>query len=104
MSQQKSKSEKKLNLSIQREFTDTPGPRHEDLLLDRFQQALDQDCVLIVDLDGTEGYATSFLESAFGGLARRYGPQEVLAHIEFKSDDEPFLVKEIEKYIAEAMA
>jgi hypothetical protein len=57
---------------------------------------------LLVDLDGTEGYATSFLEASFGGLARRFEPAEVLSILQLKSEDEPYLIQEIQRYISEA--
>jgi hypothetical protein len=53
-------------------------------------------------LDDTAGYATSFLEAAFGGLAREYPIDEVLATLEFTSADEPYLPEEIREYIKEA--
>ena len=57
---------------------------------------------LIVDLDGAAGYATSFLEEAFGGLAREFGSQAVSNTLELKSNDEPYLVDEILTYIRNA--
>lgn len=104
----------KIYLGVAKEFTDTPGPRSreegehsgqeflETLLKPKFQQAISQATKLLVDLDQTEGYATSFLEAAFGGLAREFGPDKVLEHIEFKCDDEPYLEDEIKRYIREA--
>jgi hypothetical protein len=106
----------KIYLSVAKEFTDTPGPRSREegehsgqefldtLLKPKFQQAISQGTKLLVDLDQTEGYATSFLEAAFGGLAREFGAETVLQHIEFKSDDEPYLIEEIKRYISEAAA
>jgi hypothetical protein len=103
-----------MNLNIAAEFSQTPGPRTreegkfsgeqflEELLLPRYQQAVAANTNLNVDLDDTEGYATSFLEAAFGELARRYEPAQVLQTIIFKSDDEPYLVEEIQRYIKEA--
>jgi hypothetical protein len=55
-----------------------------------------------VDLDGTMGYATSFLEEAFGGLARKHPDEEVLNHLRFCSKDEPYLIDELTQYIKEA--
>jgi STAS-like domain of unknown function (DUF4325) len=104
----------KLSLSVAQEFTDTPGPRSRDqgdfsgdeflerLLKPRFEDAMRESSILCVDLDGTEGYATSFLEAAFGGLTRIYGAEAVLQRLEFKSNDEPDLVEEIRQYITEA--
>ncbi|HUX66770.1 MAG TPA: STAS-like domain-containing protein [Terriglobales bacterium] len=101
-------------LSVAREFSKTPGPRAEaegphsgekflrTRLLKRFLDAQRQGRKLLVDLDGTEGYATSFLEAAFGGLARNFPAATVLDTLEFKSSDEPYLVSEIKQYIADA--
>jgi hypothetical protein len=103
-----------LMLSVAREFSETPGPRAPEegnfsglqfldrLLLPRYKEAVQQREELLVDFDGTEGYATSFLEAAFGGLARLFKPAEVLKILRFKCDDEPYLKPEVEKYIREA--
>lgn len=101
-------------ISIAKEFSDTPGPRArdegdfsgdqflEDVLRPAYVQAVTEGSPLLVDLDGTEGYATSFLEATFGGLAREFDAAEILRIITFKSDDEPFLIDEIKGYIADA--
>lgn len=103
-----------LTIRIARDFTQTPGSRHKDegafsgeeflnnILLTKFEQAESDGTSLQIDLDGTEGYATSFLEEAFGGLARKFGSKRVLKTLEFKSDDEPLLIEEIKSYIKEA--
>ena len=103
-----------LDISVIRDFADTPGPRSreegehsgdqflEEILLPKFEEAVRSSQALRVDLDGTEGYATSFLEAAFGGLARKFGSDRVLKIIQFKSDDEPHLIDEVKKYILEA--
>jgi hypothetical protein len=103
-----------LRISVAKDYSDTPGPRSKDegdysgqeflerLLLPMYEQARSEKGTLLIDLDGTEGYATSFLEAAFGELARRYKPQEVLSVLTFKSDGEPYLIDEIKKYISEA--
>lgn len=103
-----------LHLSVAREFTETPGPRSPDegkfsgkefldkLLLVKFDDAVERKVKLHINLDGTAGYATSFLEAAFGGLARLHPPKLVLKTIEFTSDDEPYLIDEIRQYIKEA--
>ncbi len=54
---------------------------------------------LLIDFDGTYGYPPSFLDEAFGGLARIFGSKEVLDKLEFKSDEEPSLINEINGYI-----
>ena len=46
-----------------------------------------------------EGYPTSFLEEAFGGLARIFGKSECRLRLSFISYDEPLLLDEIDEYI-----
>ena len=71
-------------LRIATDFSEIPGGRgrdegdhsgeefREEHLEPRFAEALERGAILYVDLDGVEGYATSFLEEAFGGLTRKY--------------------------------
>src|SRR5436853_1016165 len=101
-------------LSVARDFTDTPGPRSPDEgpysgkefldkhLAPKFQSAMNQKGIVLVDLDDTEGFASSFLESAFGGLARQFGPAIVEKFLRINSDEEPYLIDEVWKYIREA--
>lgn len=103
-----------LIINIAGEYCDTPGAREieegffsgEDFLnkklKPKFDQAVAENRKLLIDLDDTEGYATSFLEEAFGGLARLYSPQLVLSILKFKCLDEPLLAEEITTYIQEA--
>jgi len=103
-----------LCIVVARDFTDTPGPRHrdegdfsgdrfkEEILAPKFKEALALNAALVIDLDGTEGYATSFLEAAFGGLAREFGSEKVRRHLDYKSLEEPYLIEEINRYITEA--
>jgi hypothetical protein len=58
--------------------------------------------IIEIDLDGTYGYATSFLEEAFGGLAREFSVEEVTSRIRFISTEEPELVDRIRSYITAA--
>lgn len=103
-----------MTIRICSDFSDTPGARHksegdfsgeefrESLLIPRFLSAIDNNEKLEIDLDGGYGYPTSFLEEAFGGLARIYGSKKVLNTLSFISQDEPSLVGEIEEYIRSA--
>ncbi|RLW63946.1 MAG: DUF4325 domain-containing protein [gamma proteobacterium symbiont of Stewartia floridana] len=57
---------------------------------------------LVVDLDGTRGYGSSFLEEAFGGLVRAgYTKEAILSVITLKTDDDSLLL-EIMDYIDNA--
>lgn len=103
-------------LSVAREFSRTPGPRYPQegnfsgalfrrkILLVRIKAAISESEALLVDLDGTAGYGTSFLEEAFGGLIREDGlsAEAVGDVLRIKSDEEPYLIDDIRSYIAEA--
>lgn len=102
------------NINVARDFTTKPGPRYiaegefsgelfrQSKLIPAFDYAVQKKSKLHIDLNGTEGYATSFLEEAFGGLARIYGESQVLKTLTFTCDDDPFLIDEIHQYIREA--
>lgn len=103
-----------MKLSIEKEFSNTPGSRYksesafsgeefrENHLKPKFLKAIENKEKLEVDLDGVRGYATSFLEEAFGGLTREYGKEKVLNTITFISKDEPYLITDIHEYIESA--
>ena len=98
------------------DFSKTPGSRYrdegkkahsgqefrEDILEPNFNIAIENNRKLFVDLDGTIGYGTSWLEEVFGGLARAYGKQKVLNLLEFKSEEEDYLIDDIKQYIKDA--
>jgi hypothetical protein len=98
-------------LSIARDFSRYPAGRYKTdgpfpgelcrrkLLVPALR---DSDSVL-VELDGTRGYGSSFLEEAFGGLIREEGfDLPTLKHkLLFKSSD-PTLVEEIWTYMQDA--
>ena len=100
-------------IHIAREFTEFPGPRYKDQgdgsgeefreehLLPAFRSTPAADKVA-VHLDGVKyGYPTSFLEEAFGGLARKLGIDVVKGTLDLKSSEPP-LVDEIWHYIEHA--
>ena len=99
-----------------KKFSITPGSRYRDegkkahsgeefrevVLEPQFQEAQKTRSKLIVNLDGTIGYGTSWLEEVFGGLTRKYGKEKVLATLEFISNEEPYLIDDIKQYIENA--
>jgi STAS-like domain of unknown function (DUF4325) len=99
-------------LSIAKDFSKTPGARfardgtnsgeefRKKHLEPLFESQTEEK--IIIDLDGVEGYSTAFLEEAFGGLARVFGRDAVLAKLEFVSEEEPLLIEEIRRYITGA--
>lgn len=103
-----------IEINVARDFSRTPGPRfrsegqfsgeqfRERLLRPAFNDALATGRRVVVVLDGTAGYATSFLEEAFGGLARSLGSEMVERLISVRSTEEPYLVEEVLDYIRRA--
>ena len=104
----------KLEINIASDFSLTPGARYitdgdysgqeffEKILEPKFLEIKDlENGKLIINMDYTDGYATSFLDEAFGGLARKYSKNIVLSKIDFISSEEPELVDEIISYMDE---
>jgi STAS-like domain of unknown function (DUF4325) len=102
-----------VTINIAEEYTTTPGARYErdgefsgeefrrKFLERHFQDKFAEYKVRVI-LDGVEGYATSFLEEAFGGLARKYGIANCMNRLEFISEEDGLLIDEIKGYIEEA--
>lgn len=98
------------SIVVAKDFTEAPGARYtadgpksgeeflRDLLEPKFLLAMKSDGTLLVDLDGTWGYASSFISGAFGELAKRYGAATVNKHLTIKSDEDSIL---LEKVLAE---
>ena len=98
------------------DYTIYPGPRYiteglysgEDFrkthLSNLVKDVIQKKIKLVIDLDGTNGYSTGFLEEAFGGLIREDNIRAypLLKSIDFKSEEEPYLVDEILSYILNA--
>ncbi|GAB2478256.1 hypothetical protein GCM10011375_18880 [Hymenobacter qilianensis] len=111
-----------LILTVATEFSRTPGVRTlsegdssgevflSRYLYPRFIEAMGQGKTLVVNLDGTAGYATSFLEASFGGLVR--GDEEhgipgtslrtVQRYLRLVCTDDPYLLEEIGEYMQDA--
>jgi hypothetical protein len=104
------------SLIVASDFSRTPGSRYvregefsgelfrTSLLAPRVRQAIAAGTTLQIDLDGTAGYGTSFLEEAFGGLVRNDGvpESELRSTLRFVTNEEPYLEDDIWDYIAEA--
>lgn len=108
-------NDKMVIINISKDFSRTPAARYkrdgdfsgeefrEDFLEPHFEDNSDEYKIRII-LDGVEGYATSFLEESFGGLARKYGKEKCLKRLEFISEEDRLLVDEIRGYIEETNA
>lgn len=102
----------KTEISIAKNFSRFPAGRYladgptsgqvfrESVLL----PALTNFELVTIDLDETEGYGSSFLEEAFGGLIRVHGfrAAALKARMSFKSDEDPSISEEIVDYLNRA--
>lgn len=97
-------------INIAKDYSRTPGSRYKEdgphsgeefreKILEQHFRNLEDEYEIVIILDGTEGYATSFLEEAFGGLARKYGKERCLKRFTFVSEEDEMLVTEIKEYI-----
>ena len=103
-----------ITINIATDYTKTPGGRfisegeysgqdfREKVVKPKFLQALENNDQLTVILDGGYGYATSFLEEAFGGLAREMRNSKI-KDIIIISEEEPQLISKIQQYITDAL-
>jgi len=100
----------KQNISIViADYSKSPGPRYcyqgddsgEDfyhkILNKKFNDAFVQKTHLEVNLDGPDGYASSFLDEAFGNLVFDFGLENVQSHVKIISNEEPEWIEMIEK-------
>lgn len=101
-----------IHFSIARQFSRHPGPRYRrqgadsgEALRARLRRLLtdNPDATLVVDLDGTSGFGSSFLDEAFGGLVRSDGfPKEVASRFKFNSAIDPTYIEEISESFEKA--
>lgn len=87
-------------INIAKDYTKTPGGRYvsqgdysgEDfrikILEPKFFEAKENKEKLIINLDGVYGYPASFLDEAFGGLARKF-PNEDFTILEIVTNVNP---------------
>lgn len=97
-----------LTINIAKDFTHTPGARnysdgpysgeefYDKLLRSAYESAIAASQKLKVILDGTEGYASSFLNEAFSLLGNDFGAENVLSNLVIVSNEVP-------KYIAKVI-
>jgi hypothetical protein len=103
-----------IKINIVKDFSETPGARFikegdfsgelffKTILEPKYLEAKEKKMKLQIDLDGTSGFATSFLDESFGNLSRKYGIKDVLEIVELISLEEPSLIEEIiNEYISQ---
>lgn len=90
------------------DYSKSPGPRYcyqgddsgEDfyhkILNQEFKNAFDNKKELEINLDGPDGYASSFLDEAFGNLVFDFGLENVQRFVKIISNEEPEWIEMIE--------
>lgn len=105
-----------MKIKIATDFSRIPGARflsegdfpgeefREKILMPKLKEAIEKNEKLEIDLDGTAGLGTSFLEESFGGLIREDNMDYkiIIDTISFISVDDPDYIDEINDYIKEA--
>ncbi|GGG35372.1 hypothetical protein GCM10011532_18970 [Christiangramia forsetii] len=103
-------------IKVATDFSPFPGSRYmsegkhsgeefrNNLLAPAFKKALEENKKVIVNLDGTAGYGTSFLEEIFGGLIREnnFDYTEVINRLEIISNEEDYLREDALEFIQDA--
>ncbi|MCE3295291.1 MAG: hypothetical protein K0R65_1005 [Crocinitomicaceae bacterium] len=106
----------KIEIKIAKDFVTTPGPRYkkegshsgelfrDTILYPKLKEAINENIILQVDLDGTAGYGTSFLEESFGGLIRENNLtiDVINKHLQIISSEEDYLCEDIQHYLEDA--
>ena len=98
--------------SIAKDFSPHPGPRlakqgsHSgESLRRKLLRVLDtSNATVVVDLDGTKGIGSSFLDEAFGGLIRceNRSKDDILRRLQFRSRVDPSYIETILDSITKA--
>lgn len=105
-----------IKLKILTDYTRTPGPRYisegpfsgedfrQKVLGPKIKVAISESKKLVVDIDGTAGYGTSFLEESFGGLIRveNIDYKDIMSCLEVISEEDPDYKDEVLQYLHEA--
>ena len=101
-------------IKVLSDFSISPGPRYckqgpdsgeefyHRLLNKDFKEAYQQNKLLVIDLDGTDGYMSSFLDEAIGNLVYDFGKLVVEKHLKIISNEEPVWNKLIEERVIDA--
>lgn len=98
-----------MEISVVNDFSEYPGLRYcsisensgeefyHSVLNKAFKSAYEQQENLIVNIDNTAGYASSFLDEAFGNLVYDFSLNIVKNRVAIISDEEPHWKEMIEK-------
>ena len=102
-----------IEINIAKDFTKEPGARNysdgpdsgeeffDKLLKPKYLEAVEKKVKLKIILDGTEGYASSFLNEAFIRLGSEFGPDTVWQNLILISNEMPKYIIKIKESIYE---
>lgn len=107
---------KTIHISVAKDFTVTPGARYrtdgkysgQEFYEEILKPALsavwgDNNSKIVLDLDGTFKYASSFISEIFIRVVKDFNDKEkIIDKIHFISNDEPILIDSILEIINEA--
>jgi len=103
-----------LKISVRVDFSITPGPRFrkqgpfsgELFRESKLVPALRGAEKVIVDMDGTDGFGSSFIDEAFGGLVREhnFSKSDLKRKITVISEDDPLVKEDVYQAIEDASA
>jgi hypothetical protein len=102
-----------MKIKIATDFSRIPGARfpeegdfsgqefRQKILLPKLKEAIDKKEKLEIDIDGTAGLGTSFLEESFGGLIRidKMDYTLIKSTLSFISNDDTEYIDEINNYL-----
>lgn len=105
-----------IKINIANDYSKTPGSRYEKegkysgevfrktIFAPAMKEAIENDLNLEINLDGTAGYGTSFLEEIFGGLIREDNIpyNEIKNRVSIISLEEDYLIEDIENDLLDA--
>ncbi|MCC7080421.1 MAG: STAS-like domain-containing protein [Burkholderiales bacterium] len=100
-------------INVAQDFSKEPAGRYPEdgpnngqrFRLEKLVSGLSEAQKLVIELDGTEGYGSSFLEEAFGGLVRDHGftPQTLRERLVLVSKGDDTIPLEIWDYVDTAL-
>lgn len=102
-----------IKINILNDFSSHPGGRFkkysddsgedlfENILKPNVKLSIETGDTVEINLDGTEGFASSFLDQAFGSLAHEFGLSVVSEKITFISNEVPNYIREIKQSFKE---
>lgn len=103
-----------IKINIAKDFSETPDGRtpkdsdssgekfREEILIPRYQEAINKNDRLEICFDGCYGCPPSFLEESFGGAVRNHGVIGMLGILDLIANDDETIPGNVKKYVETA--